>query len=316
MFETLFGFLDVVVMNNISSMVGRFTHAITPLLGACVGLFIVYKAWEALFDAQNLIIMESIKTMASLSVVTGIALNTPWYLETIVPTILGSGDQITQALLGEGAGAGASLQNMFDRIYSDIMRMSDAFEWEFDVAILARNLGIAVTMLISLIGFIPFLGIATAYLLMAKIMVSFLLILGPLFIMMAFFPSTRSFFTAWTGQCFNYVLLSVLYPLAFSLALAMLEVTVFAGHITFVNVLLSAVMFFALCVVSTQIPVLSSTLSGGVGISGLVGSTVNAAKGTIGAAKGVGKGVSGTYQLGKKAHEAASEQGKGKIKAG
>ncbi|TOG88652.1 type IV secretion system protein [Vibrio parahaemolyticus] len=285
MFDSLFDFLNQIVESNIAEMIGRFTTAFTPLLGACVMLYIVYMAWEMLFDRQNMVFMESLKTIGSLTMVTGVALNTAWYMSHVVPFILGSGDQVTQLLLGSGSGAGSALQVLFDRVWSDIGLMASRIEWEFDAQVIGQSLGIIAMIIISVLGFIPFIGIATAYLLMAKIMVSFLLIIGPLFIMMAFFPSTRSFFQAWTGQCFNYVLLSILFPLSFSLITSLLKETVFAGNITFVNVIFTAVIFFALCVLATQIPVLSSTLSGGVGISGLIGNAVQGAKATSSAAK-------------------------------
>ncbi len=285
MFDSLFDFLNQIVESNIAEMVGRFTAAFTPLLGACVMLYIVYMAWEMLFDRQNMVFMESLKTIGSLTMVTGVALNTVWYMSHVVPFILGSGDQVTQLLLGSGSGAGSALQVLFDRVWSDIGLMASRIEWEFDAQVIGQSLGIIAMIIISVLGFIPFIGIATAYLLMAKIMVSFLLIIGPLFIMMAFFPSTRSFFQAWTGQCFNYVLLSILFPLSFSLITSLLKETVFAGNITFVNVIFTAVIFFALCVLATQIPVLSSTLSGGVGISGLIGNAVQGAKAASSAAK-------------------------------
>ncbi|HBN6205686.1 TPA: type IV secretion system protein [Vibrio parahaemolyticus] len=285
MFDSLFDFLNQIVESNIAEMVGRFTTAFTPLLGACVMLYIVYMAWEMLFDRQNMVFMESLKTIGSLTMVTGVALNTAWYMSHVVPFILGSGDQVTQLLLGSGSGAGSALQVLFDRAWNDIGLMASRIEWEFDAQVIGQSLGIIAMIIISVLGFIPFIGIATAYLLMAKIMVSFLLIIGPLFIMMAFFPSTRSFFQAWTGQCFNYVLLSILFPLSFSLITSLLKETVFAGNITFVNVIFTAVIFFALCVLATQIPVLSSTLSGGVGISGLIGNAVQGAKAASSAAK-------------------------------
>ena len=211
MFDTLFAFIDQIVTQNIASMVGVFSSTIAPLLGACVILYALYLAYQSLYEPQNLVIMESMKFIASLAVVTTIALNTSWYLANIVPAVLGSGDQIAQALLGTTGGGGASLQAMFETMlksmgdmYSQIdVEMLQPKSW-MDAWLTLAQMGLII------LGFVPFLAVATAYLLVAKIMVSFLLIVGPLFIMMSFFPSTRSFFQAWTGQCFNYTLLSIL----------------------------------------------------------------------------------------------------------
>ena len=312
MFETLFTFVESVAINNIASKVGLFTRAITPLLGACVSLYIVYVAWEIMFNRHKVVAPEIIKTIAALSAVTGIALNTPWYMNHVVPTVLTTGDGITQVLMGSGSSSGASLQNVFDQIWSDIASVSQQFVWELDLEVIATDLAIACMIIITLLGFIPFIAIATAYLLMAKIMVSFLLIIGPLFIMFAFFPSTRSFFQSWTGQCFNYVLLSILFPLSFSMITALLKKTVFSGDITFLNVLFSAVVFFALCIIATQIPTLSSTLSGGIGISGLIGNAVQGAKSAY---KGA-KNAKGAGKLLKQGVEKVSQIRKNKISGG
>ncbi len=99
MFETLFTFIDQIVTQNIASMVGVFSSTITPLLGACVILYALYLAYQSLYEPQNLVIMESMKFIGSLAVVTTIALSTSWYLAYIVPAVLGSGDQSSASLV-------------------------------------------------------------------------------------------------------------------------------------------------------------------------------------------------------------------------
>ncbi|MGD1336088.1 type IV secretion system protein [Vibrio harveyi] len=303
MFEMLFTFVESVIVNNIASMVGLFTKAISGIIGVCVTTYIIYVAWELMFNRQKILAQEVIKTIFSLSLTAGIAFNTPWYMANVVPTILTSGDQITQALMGSASGSGSALQIVFDSVLSDIWKMTDKFIFEFDIEVIATDIGIGAMMIISMLGFVPFIAIATAYLLMAKIMVSFLLIIGPLFIMFAFFPSTRSFFQSWTGQCFNYVLLSILFPLSFSMITALLNVVVFSGNITFSKVIFSAVVFFSLCIVATQIPTLSSTLSGGIGISGLIGNVSSGVGSIAKSASLAGKGFTKGRESYKKRQE-------------
>ncbi|MGF1872006.1 type IV secretion system protein [Photobacterium indicum] len=292
-------------------MVGIFSVTISPLLGACVTLYVVFLAYQALYEPQNLIVMESIKFIASLSAVTFIAFNTVWYLDNVVPSVLGSGDQIARALLGtDSAGGGASLQGMFDTICDQIVALFDNIDLTYSSLDSWLNMLLKFMMIIiTLVGAIPFLGVACAYLLVAKVMVGFLLILGPLFIMMAFFPSTRSFFQAWTGQCFNYTLLSTLYPLAFTLFLQLLNELVFSQDISLVTCILTSIVFLCCLMISVQIPTFCSTLSGGIGINGLVGgigtalSASKVAPLSKGAAKlagtGIGKGIGKLTNIGK-----------------
>lgn len=317
MFNDLFDFINQIITQNINQMVGVFTSAILPLIGACVMFYIVYLAYQMLYNQENLMVMEVVKTIGSLAAVTTVALSTSWYLEHVVPAVLYSGDDIAQALLGGDAGAGSSLQTMVDTIIKQIEKMYDLIDFhvtEGDSWVATFN--IFLMILLTILGALPFVGVATAYLLIAKIAVSFLLILGPMFVMMAFFPATREIFRAWTGQCFNYILLMIMYPLAFSIFSQVLDITVFQNRITFEKSIMIFIVFFAMVVLSVQIPVLCSTLSGGVGISGLVGSISSTVRGAMSAGKGAYKGGRGAYQGGKAIAGEAVNVGKGKIKPG
>ncbi|RJX65843.1 conjugal transfer protein TrbL [Vibrio sinensis] len=316
MFETLFGFLNTIIINNIAAMVGNFTTVIMPLIGGFVGLYIIYLAWEALNNNQNFIVMETIKTIGSLGAVTMVALNTPWYMAHIVPFVLYTPDDITAALLGEGENASNSLQMLWDNVWVSLKLIASNIEFGIsDAALLSMFLN-GTMLFLSVIGFVPFFFISVATLLGAKIAVSFLLIVGPMFIMMAFFPSTRAFFQAWTGQCFNYMLLSVFFALSFMFAIEIIDEVVLSKNITVENIILSVIIFFSLCVLATQLPTLSSTLSGGVGISGLVGNTMSGLKNSAGAARAAhGAGIA-TRAYGKSVATNIANVGKGNVKSG
>lgn len=317
MFETLFTFIDQIVTLNIGNMVGVFSSTIAPLLGACVILYAIYLAYQSLYEPENLVIMESMKFIGSLAVVTFLSFNTVWYMDNIVPAVLGSGDQIAQALLGSPAGGGASLQMMFDTMLSQInsiwggvvLEVLEPDTW------LDGILSVGLVVLIIL-GFVPFLAIATSYLLVAKVMVSFLLIIGPLFIMMSFFPSTRSFFQAWTGQCFNYTLLSIMYPLAFTMFTQVLDATVFAASLSMSTHLMTIIVFAVLILLSVQIPTFCSTLSGGIGISGLTGGIMGGVGGIISMITGGVKGAKMANNGRKTLDNYIRNKGKGTIKPG
>lgn len=317
MFEALFMFVEQSAIQNIAGMVGIFTSTITPLLGAAVILYALYLAYQSLYEPQNLAIMESMKFIGSLAAVTTIALNTSWYMSNIVPAVLGSGDQIAQALLGSTGGGGASIQIMFDNMLIQINNMINLIDFKITSGeSWKRGILALIQIFLLIIGCIPFLMVATAYLLVAKVMVSFLLIIGPLFIMMAFFPSTRSFFQAWTGQCFNYILLSLVYPIAFTTFRSILDHSVYSLNLSLATILMSAIVFFVLILISVQIPAFCSTLSGGIGINGLVGNIGTGIGLMKSGAKSTGRGAKASYRGAKKAGATLSNMGRGNIKAG
>ena len=306
MFDLLFDFVHQITQQNIASFVAVFAATITPLIGACVVLYAIYLAFQALYDAENMMIMESVKVIGSLALCTTVAFNTSWYLSSIVPMVYYSGDDISNALLGS-TGSG-SLQTMFETM----LRQFNAVWNQANFGLTdswSRSILFLFSACLILLGYMPFLLVATSYLLIAKIMVSFLLILGPLFIMFAFFPSTRSMFKTWTGQCFNYVLLTIVYPLAFSIFTQAINYIVFSGEdkLTLSSIFIMFILFGCCILISVQIPVFCSSLSGGVGINGLVSnmgmgvrSLSELANGGAGATKRAGQS---TYSIGKSLYD-------------
>lgn len=282
MFDTLFTLIDIITANNVSDMVVKLIAVITPLMASLVALYALYFVYQSLFDSQNLMVMETLKFMLSLCLVMTVALSTDFYLDKIVPIVNNSGQDITNALLSPPAGTTAgAVQLLVNKVHLQITTL-----WAtIDIDILsgdsfAHAFLVIFQVIYLILGSVPFIAICTAYLVVAKIMVSLLLIIGPLFIMFSFFPSTRDFFKAWTAQCFNYILLSILFPIAFGLFGAVLDATVFSGTITLLSVFMSLIIFVILSYVAIQIPTLASSLSGGIGINGLVASVA----GSIGTA--------------------------------
>jgi len=294
MFDVLFTLIDVTTLQNVSNMAGKFMDTIRPLIGAGVVLYAVYLAYQALFDAQNMLVMETLKFIGALAVCCTIALNTSFYFGHVVPVVLNSGDNIANVLLSPPAtSTGGSMQIMFNKLMIQFNALWDSIDMSITNSdSISHGLLTILQCFFLLVGAIPFFAICVAYLMVAKIMVSFLLIIGPLFIMCAFFPSLRSFFQAWSGQCFNYILLSILFPVAFAMFTTILDVTVFSGTITLLSVFMSLTVFFGLSFVAIQIPTLSSSLSGGIGISGIVGSMSQSVGGSARAVKSTGGGIS------------------------
>lgn len=251
MFEDLFTFVDNIITKNIHNLTGVFTTAILPFIGACVTLYLVYLAFQILYQPDNMIVMDVVKTIGSLAAVTSIGLSTSYYLDNVVPFVLHGGDEVAQTLLGHQAGGAASIQTMVDTIVSQIHWMWSHIRFEFTSSdSWTTTMNILTMIFLTILGALPFIAVATAYLLIAKLAVSFLLILGPMFIMMAFFPSTRGMFQSWTGQCFNYMLMMIMFPLAFSMFIQVLDDTVFKANITFAKSLMVCIVFWAMVLLS------------------------------------------------------------------
>ena len=121
MFDELFDFINQIITQNINQMVGVFTSAILPLIGACVMFYIVYLAYQMLYNQENLMVMEALKTIGSLAAVTTVALSTSWYLDHVVPAVLYSGDDIAHTLLSVESDGASSLQMIFDKTMNQVL---------------------------------------------------------------------------------------------------------------------------------------------------------------------------------------------------
>ncbi len=124
--------------------------------------------------------------------------NTSWYMSSIVPMVLHSGDTIASYLTSSTGGSGSALQEMFETMLVQIESLWDNVSFGV-TASWGDSFLMVILLVLVILGYVPFILVATAYLLIAKVMVGFLLTLGPLFIMFAFFPSTRSMFQSWTS---------------------------------------------------------------------------------------------------------------------
>ena len=296
MFDILFTFIDNIVTSGIGGMVVSLITVITPLIGACVGLYAVYIVYKSLYDSEDIIFMEALKFMVALALVTTVALSATWYMSKLVPFVLGAGDDIANALLG-GGGAAKALQAMFDQMLGTLQLIWAPFSFNITEAKSWLNMLLfGFQSLVIIIGNMIFIILATGYLLVAKFMLGILLIIGPIFIMMSFFPSSRSMFQSWTGQVFNNTLLTIAFPVAFSFFKATLDNTVYMLTPTMEACLMTLVVFGALILLSMQIPTLCSTLSGGFGISGINMQALGGAKAAGSAAASAKAGAGNAYQ--------------------
>lgn len=115
-------------------------------------------------------------------------------------------------------------------------------------------------------------GVGVSFLLMAKIALSILAGLGPLFIVALIFPATERFFTLWLGQVVNYVLLVVLYAAVFGLMM-----TMYKGYMAemkmdgLTNVACTVggvgILSFSMLIILRQLPSMASSLAGGVALN-------------------------------------------------
>ncbi len=301
----IFGSIDTMLNTTMASGVVEFASLIAPLIGACVSLYFVLKAFgwiTAGSHHQELPVGDFIKQMAYMALFTLYAFNTSHYFQYVVEPVNSIGNEISAAFSVTDKSAPQVIDQMGNQIIDTI---SLIWEMSPDMSVMDMNLvpilRAITTIVIVALGGTIFMGLSFCYLVIAKVMMGLVLCLGPIFISAVFFPTVRQFFTLWLNQLINYILLTALFGITFTMLTNLLQQYVSGTDFSDVLVtdqtqlkLLFAYVVF--CGVITAIPQLASSLSGGVGINGLggMGSIAGMAGGGVKALMGALKGAAKT----------------------
>lgn len=271
----LFNGISVLIESSINTNVSAIAAAIAPLMGAAFGLYMVFLSFKMLYDPPNLPIMDIIKTLTSYALVVTCAFSVPYYMEHIVPFVMYAGDDLSAAILGQPNNSASVIDMMINSIMTGIGDLIDAMEFSMTGGGMAAFLAGCIYIVLIIFGSAVYIIISTVYLVAAKFMVGLLLSAGSIFICFAFFPSTRGNFQSWVGQCLNYIMLSVFYSIAFKIEIGFINAKLIPNGVLVADLSGSfqlLIVFISLAFLTVQIPVMTSHLTGGVGINGLVSS--------------------------------------------
>lgn len=322
----IFKFVTDLINQSIGSNVAAISHQLGLVMMAAFGLYAVYLGYNLMMSNNSEMLKEGLKTFILLGVVTTFSLKGGYYINNIVPIVLNLGDELG-GLVTNSTTSPQALDSFITSVMNTLIKMWQDSTLGKDMLVTILNI------VILLIGTIPFVATTFGILLTAKVMVALLLSIGTIFICFAFFPQTRSWFQQWVNMCWNYVLIAFLFPIALSIEIKAIEIFIYQDggiSVSLSSALKLVIVLLAFIAISTQIPVLASSLSGGVGINGMsgtFGAMMNpvtsafkggkqAALGAKGAAFSTGRGAKGLYNFGQKAHDAAENYRKNNIKTG
>jgi len=269
-FKPLFDTIDETTAIFVSDIATRCVVEITPVV--TVGLTLSFITYGLLImrGAVGMPVSEFLWKAFRIAIIVNIALAGGLYQSEIAGLIRTLPDDLATALIVKPS-QGATAASLID----------EAAGVGFDCAGMAFNKGgifsfegltyCFIGVLVSLMTAI-LVSVGGAFLLMAKIALSILAGLGPLFIVALIFPVTARFFDLWLGQVINYVLLVVLYAAVFGLMMTIYKtyMTSFAfdGVVNISHALGGAcILSFSMLVILRQLPSIASSLAGGVALS-------------------------------------------------
>lgn len=337
--DGMFKVLESAISEQVAGNFQKLYEIVWPIWSGFVLIYFILIVFEIIYSDKQVIISEFFKHMMVLSLVSVFMGAGTVYVTDIVPMVMNSGSEVAGYLVGNDASSTGAL---IDKMIDTVIQLGKEQEEIFNKSGFWDKFGEALLYVAKLIILVIFAGAfilyATAYLIIAMVMVGILLSLGGIFIAFAAFPATRQMFTAWVGSCFNYIFLNIGYSILFTIMIKYLNKFVELNKLqnepnNFWYIAIIALVFAVGVFLLQQVATLMSILTGGVGINGLTGAIGGAIRGTAGGALrgagGAGRWAFGNRpekgpMMGSRAGNAAraaanmlrTSTGKGQIKGG
>jgi len=215
-FQTFWTWLTARLAAYISSNTAQVAAAIEPVAAVMAVVYVMIWGYLHLRGRIEEPIMEAAMRVLKLVVVFGAGLHL-WLYHAVVTELFFNGpDELVASLVGATTPVAT-----IDTIWASGAQVA-ATLWDKG-SVLAGDIGfyIAGVAVYLLIGFCC---VYTLFLLsLAKIAVSVLLAIGPIFLVLTLFDSTRRYFDAWIQELANYALVSVVTVMVSALMLDLVK---------------------------------------------------------------------------------------------
>ncbi|MES2206789.1 MAG: type IV secretion system protein [Pseudomonadota bacterium] len=258
LFSDLFNKIDASIINVVNTGSSNMIGLISPLMAVCFSIYVMLILFSYMRGSNDEAIMDFFTRMITWAVIITFGINITYYSSYVVPFFTGLGDDLAKAI-NSGSSTPNALDGLINSYLDAVVKIfQEASGWEQTI-----YAGIII-ILLSITALASF-GIAGGYILLAKILLSLVLAIGPLFIAMALFPATRSYFGLWVGQCVNFVLMSVLFTFICNIQISFM--TNIVPKDLDITALFKAILTgITFILIDFYIPTLAASLSGGVTI--------------------------------------------------
>jgi type IV secretion system protein VirB6 len=263
LFAQFFAWLQEQLSAYVSTNVAAVAAAIEPAAFTLATIYVMMWGFLQLTGRIQEPIWEGVKRIFVMVLILGIAIRLWLYNAVVVDTFVNGPIQLAAAILGA-----SNPVALIDQIWHDGNKVAQALMAQGGLTDIGYYLAAAAVYL--LVGLVC---VTTAFVMaLSQVAIAVILALGPLFIVMLFFDSTKRFFEQWVGQLTNYSLITVLVALLGSLLLGVVRSysasAVGAGAA--VQVAAAAqlgIMCVFIALLIRQVPSMSAGLAAGMALS-------------------------------------------------
>ncbi len=278
----LTGILSRYISDNTAALAGILEPAIVTL-----GVFyVIVWGYLQLLGKIEEPFVEGAKRLLTLALILGLSLELWLYNDAIVDTFFSAPTALAERILAVRDPAAPAFQPV--TVVDEIFFQGD------DAAslLLAKGeiFGRDIIFYFAAFSIYVTIGLTAVYtmflLAISRIALAVLLALGPLFMALLFFESTKRFFEAWLAQLSNYAFLTVLTVLVAALMLQVVATAAAAavaagGGIDIASAIKVCIATTLTFLIMRQVPAMAQGLASGIALSGFgaVGSTLRMALG-------------------------------------
>ncbi len=266
-FELFFEFTSAQITAFVDSSLGEVSRAVQPVANSLLAIYVILHGISIAYGKINEPIADSIFKLLRIGVIFGIAFNADNYRVYVTDIALNAPESMA-SLFSSGPAEESSSVNSIDRAlntgWAAGTRYYDeagVFEGEFGYYLIAMFVWGATLLFCLYSAFL---------MLLSKIAIAVLIAVGPIFIVMVLFDSTKKFFESWTSQLLNYMLLQIVTAALLGLVITMFtEEAIKAqnGELGMDHCLFMIVIALLSTLVIQQSPSIASGLAGGASLS-------------------------------------------------
>ncbi|MCW0018935.1 type IV secretion system protein [Rhizobium sp. BT-226] len=280
--------------NFISSGTSNIASWISGPLTAALTLYVVLFGYLVLRGSVQEPILEFAFRAMKLAIIVMLVRNASNY-QTYVTNIFFETlpREISQALNSGTAPSASTFDSLLDKGQECAREIWARATWPADIVTgIGGMMVIGASFTVAAIGYIVSLY--------ARLALAIVLAIGPIFVALAMFQSTRRFTESWIGQLANFVILQVLVVAIGSLLISCIDTT-FTAVESYTDVMMRPVALCAICLAALyvfyQLPGIASALAaGGASLTYGYGAARDAHEGTLAwaashGARAIGRGA-------------------------
>lgn len=269
-FQIIFGDVDALLSQYLIGTVSTLMDSLQPVALTCFAIYIAIFGYMHITNKIEQPVVDFARIIIKAGLITTFTLKVGVYTEYIVDFVMNTPAALTSLLTSESPGAAngySSTAEVLDKLLGKGFLVGKE-AWD-SASVWKNGWGMYLVSTVFYAATVLLVTVAAILLLISQFALTILLILGPIFILLLLFGSTKNLFTQWITSLMNYMMTYVITVLIVSLIFDILgsafdHIDVAKGPAAAAQILIMSIIG---AVILLQASNLGSSLAGGIGLN-------------------------------------------------